>query len=86
MIDSVQILLFFVITTLTILLVIIGWQIFQILIEVRKMLIKFNTIIDNSINISGNISKSIQDISGFAEGFKAVFSIINFFKKNKENE
>ena len=46
MLDTTQILLFAVVTILTVLLVFIGWQIFQILGEVRKMLQKFNTMVD----------------------------------------
>ena len=38
MIEPTQVLLFGVVTVLTIVLVFIGWQIFQILSEIRKML------------------------------------------------
>lgn len=84
MTEPVQILLFAVVIILTILMVIIGWQIFLIFSEIRKMLIKFNTMTDSAVSLTGNIGKSLQNLSGFTEGLKAVFGIFRFFKKKGE--
>ena len=87
MIDATQVLLFIVVITLTTLTVIIGWQIFQILSEIRKMLIKFNTIVDNGVTLSGSLGKSFQNLTGFTEGLRAVFGIFRLFsKKEKKDE
>lgn len=83
MTDPTQILFFAIAVVLTILTVIIGWQIFQILSEIRKMLLKFNTVIDNTVSITGNIGKSFQNLSGFSEGLRAIFGIFRLFKKKE---
>lgn len=86
MTESTQILLFAVVIVLTILMVIIGWQIFQILSEIRKMLMKFNSVADEAVTLTGNIGKSVKSLSGFSEGLKTVFSIFHIFKKKKSKE
>ena len=86
MLDTTQILLFAVVTILTVLLVFIGWQIFQILGEVRKMLQKFNTMVDGAVNMTGNLGKSFEKLSGFGEGVQAVFSIFKLFSGKKEKK
>jgi hypothetical protein len=86
MTEPTQILLFAVVITLTTLTVIIGWQIFQILSEIRKMMIKFNTMVDGAVTISGSLTKSFQSMSGFTEGLKAVFGIFSLFKKKEKKD
>ncbi|OGG33557.1 hypothetical protein A3G68_05845 [Candidatus Gottesmanbacteria bacterium RIFCSPLOWO2_12_FULL_42_10] len=86
MLDTTQILLFAVVTILTVLLVFIGWQIFQILGEVRKMLQKFKTMVDGAVNVTGNLGKSFEKLSGFGEGVQAVFSIFKLFSGKKEKK
>lgn len=84
MIEPIQILLSAVIVILTVMMVLIGWQIFQILFELRKMLVKFNTMVDGAVTISGNIGKSFKDLTGFSEGLKTVLGFMKIFKRKKE--
>ncbi len=86
MIEPTQILLFAVIITLTILMIFIGWQIFQILSEIRKMLMKFNTMADSAVTVSTNIGKSFQNINGFSEGFKSVLGVFKILKRKPKEE
>lgn len=83
MTESYQILLFAVISALTIMLVVIGYQIFQIFSEVKKMLVKFNTMVDGAVSISNTLGKSVQNLNGFTAGVKAVFKLLGIFKKDK---
>lgn len=83
MTESYQILLFFVIAILTAMLVVIGWQIFQILSEIRKMLTKSNLIMDGAVSIGSSLTKSVQNLNGFTSGIKAVFKLLGIFKKDK---
>lgn len=85
MIEPAQILLFIVVVVLTTLTAIIGWQIYQILSEIKKMFSKFNLMADNAVNLTSHISNSLRNISGFSEGLRTV---LRFFKvvKNKEKE
>lgn len=91
MIDPTQILLFTVVTSLTVLLIIIGIQVFLILKEVRRSFQKFNKILDDTATVSGTVSrsvnglsKSVDEISGFASGIKAAFKIFKVFEKKEE--
>ncbi|MBI4991282.1 hypothetical protein HZB96_04285 [Candidatus Gottesmanbacteria bacterium] len=86
MTESTQILLFAVVIVLTVLLSIIGWQIFQILSEIRKMLTKFNVMVDGAVTISGNLGKSFKDLSGFSEGIKTVLGFLKIFKKGEKKD
>lgn len=85
MIEPTQILIFVVVVVLTSLTVVIGWQIFQILAEIRKMLSKFNVMADGAVNMTQNLGKSFQNLNGFSDGLKAVLGMFKFFKK-KENK
>ena len=86
MIEPTQILLFAVVTVLTIILVLIGWQIILILAEVRKMIMKFNTMVDNAVSISGSVGKSFEKLSGVSEGVSAVFSLFRMFSGKKDKK
>lgn len=87
MIDSIQILLFTVVIILTLIAVIVGWQLFKILAEINKLLVKINSMADGAASISGNLSKSFKDLSGFSEGLKTVLNFLKLFKKGaKKNE
>jgi len=91
MIEPIQILLFLVIVVLTSLTAIIGWQVFQILSEIRKMLSKFNVLADGAVNMTQSLGRSFQNLNGFSEGLKTVLGIFKVFKKkdtgkDKKNE
>lgn len=87
MLDPAQILLFAVAIILTILLVIIGWQIYLVLAEFRRTLIRLNSLADWVKTFSGSISKSVNTMSGFTEGVKTIVNFISLFKKKeKKNE
>ena len=87
MIEPTQILLFIVIVVLTSLSVIIGWQIYQILSEIRKMLSKFNLMANGAVNMTQSIGNSFHNLYGFSDGLKAILSIFKVFKRrDKKNE
>lgn len=83
MIEPVQVLLFAVVITLTILVVVIGLQIYYILSEVRKIFSKFNTMADGAVTITNNVGQSFQNLSGFSQGLRAILGLFGFFKKKK---
>jgi hypothetical protein len=84
--QTTTILLVIVVLTLTAVLALIGWQIIQILLEIRLMLKKTNSMMDHAANFTGNIGKSFQSLGGFGDGVKAVFGIMKHFKKRDEKE
>lgn len=92
MIDSVQLILLLVIITLTVLLVILGVQVFYILRDLRQTVKKTNKILDNADSITEGIEGPISAISSFVLGAKAtsLLSIArlvkNFLGRDREDE
>lgn len=81
MIEPTQILLFVVVVVLTSLTVIIGWQIYLIFSEIRKMLSKFNLMADGAVNMTQSLGRSFQNLNGFSDGLKTVLRAFKIFKK-----
>lgn len=92
MVDSVQIVLLFVIVALTILLIILGIQVFLILSEFRKTITRANHILENADSIAQSIKEPIEALSSLTFGIKAtsLISIVKFIKsllsRDKEEE
>lgn len=85
--QTTTILLVVVVLILTGVLALIGWQIVQILMEVRLMLKKVNSMMEQASQLTGNLGKSLQSFSGFGEGIRSAFSLIHLFKrKDKKDE
>lgn len=92
MIDSVQVILLFVIIILTILLVALGIQVFFILREVKRTVTKANKVLDDTSMITESVSRPLSSIATIAMGFKAgslvsVFKLLkNFLSKDEEEK
>src|SRR5574342_365127 len=92
MIDAVQLILLSVIITLTVLLVILGVQVFYILRDLRKTVKKTNKILENAEGITEGIQGPITAISSFVLGTKAtsIASLLGFIKhllgKDKDDD
>ena len=71
MIDPAQTALFLVIIVLTLLLIILGIQVFFILRELRKTINKTNKILDDTGAITESVSGPISSFSSIAMGLKA---------------
>lgn len=79
--DSAQIILIIVIILLTIVLAVLGIQVFFILREFRKTVSKANKVLDNTSVITQSVSAPISSLSGIATGIKTGAAFINLFKK-----
>lgn len=88
MVDLTQVLLVFVITTLTILLTVVGIQVVGILREVRKMLEKANKIIADAGIISESFTKPFTSgagmVSGIKEGLKVARLVLERLRSEKD--
>lgn len=87
MLDPTQTLLVAVITTLTILLTIIGIQVVQILKEVKKTLEKVNGMLDKSDHLLTSIAEPLEEMSDFFSGLKkgaGVLTLLSRFIKKKK--
>jgi len=85
MIDPAQTALFLVIIVLTILLLVLGIQVFFILRQLRKTLEKANKILDDTGVVTESISGPISNISSIASGVKTGALIAKIFSKKKHN-
>mgnify|MGYP001566719394 CR=1 FL=1 len=86
MFDPAQILLFIVIITLTILLLILGIQVFFILRDLRKTITKANKVLDNTGEITESVSAPISSISSVLMGLKAGGVIAKILRRVTDEE
>lgn len=81
MIDPAQTALFLVIIVLTILLLVLGVQVFFILRGLRETIDKANKVLDDTGVITESVSGPISNLSSLATGIKTGAAIAQLFKK-----
>lgn len=89
MIDPAQTALFLVIIVLTILLLVLGIQVFFILRELRKTIDKANKVLDDTGVITESVSGPISSLSTLVMGVKTgatVASLLNLTKKKSSKK
>lgn len=89
MTDPAQTALFLVVVALTILLVVLGIQVYFILRELRKTIDKANKVLDDTGVITESVSKPISSLSSLTMGLKTgatIAKILNGGKKKHKDE
>ena len=86
MIDPAQTALFLVIIALTILLVVLGVQVFFILKGLRKTIEKANKILDDAGSITESVSGPISSLSSLSMGLKTGAILAKLFNKKKHHK
>ncbi len=86
MIDPVQAVLLLVIVLLTILLLVLGVQIFFILKELRNTLHRATRILENTEAITESVSEPMSFISSFLLNTKALSTIAKILRKTRDGE
>lgn len=86
MIDAAQAVLLFVLLILTILLLVLGIQVFFILRELRQTVTKANKVLDDAGMITESVSGPISTFSNLAAGVKTGAIIAGLIKKRKTHE
>lgn len=90
MVDSTQVLLIIVVVILTILLSVVGVQVFFILREVQRSIQKVNKMLDDAGTISESISKPIASLSNSITGASGIAGLLGWLasrkKRKKEKE
>lgn len=81
--DAAQTALFVIIIILTILLVVLGVQVFFILRDFRKTIQKANSILDDAEGITQSISEPINTFSTLLMGLKTGAAFMDMFKSKK---
>lgn len=74
MIDTVQAVLLFVILLLTIILVVLGVQVFFILRDVRSSIARVNKLLDTAEDLTQNLSEPMSFISGIISSTRSLSS------------
>lgn len=82
--DTAQILLITVVSVLTLLLLLLGIQVFFILREVKNTLSKANKVLDDAGVISGSISRPVESLSTVMSGIKLGSIITSFLSKSMD--
>ena len=85
MIDPAQTVLFLVVIILTVLLVVLGVQVFFILRELRKTLEKVNLVLDDAAMITESVSKPISSLSSLTMGLKTGATIARILSGGKKS-
>jgi uncharacterized membrane protein YqiK len=90
--DTAQLLLIVVVVILTGLLLILGIQVFLILKEFRRTLIKANKLLDDIESLTESIANPISQFSAFTASFKtgtviaSALKLLPFFQTKKHKE
>lgn len=85
MIDAAQAVLLIVILILTVLLLVLGIQIFFILRELRWTVRKANKVLDDAGSITESVSGPISSLSSLATGIKTGALVAGLLKRKKKN-
>lgn len=87
MIDTAQTALLFVVLILTVLLLVLGVQVFFILRELRDTVSKANKVLDDTGLITESVSGPISNLSNLATGVRVGSTIARLFsKRDKEGK
>ena len=84
--DTMQILLIITLGTMTIFSVIIGIQLILVLKELKKTLGTINKITSGFESIGMGMEKGFEEISGFMNGFKALFKLFELIAPKKNDK
>ena len=84
MIDTAQAVLLFVLFVLTILVLVLGVQVFFILRELKQTVMKANKILDDAAIISKSVSGPVSSLSSLAAGVKTGALLAGLLKRKKE--
>lgn len=81
MTQTAQIIIVSVITVLTVVLSLVGFQAFLLLKELRESVMRTNKILNDVDNVTTKLSHSSDSLTGMFEGLRAVVGLVGAFKK-----
>lgn len=83
MIDTVQAVLLFVIVLLTVLLLVLGVQVYSLLKELRTTILRANKVLENTETITGSVSEPMSLLSTFLLGTRSIAKILKNSKRDE---
>lgn len=84
--DLTQIILIIAISALTVILVLVGIEVFKVAREIRILISKFSHIIDDVEEVSGAVSKQIINFSDFLASAKTTFELAKVLFKHGDKK
>lgn len=84
--DPVQLTIIVISFVLTLLLVVLGIQVWQILREMKISLTKMNSMLDDAKKVTSTVGESVSGLAGIASGIKAALSVFKTWRKHGDNE
>lgn len=81
-IDAAEVVLIFVLIVLTVLLIVLGIQVFLILKEFRKTVTKANKVLDDTGTITQSVSGPLSNLSSIGTSFKfgSVLTVVKIIR------
>lgn len=86
MVDPIQIFFVVIVTTLTVLLVIIGVEVFKILRQTQTTLKRVNGVLDDVETITSSVSGPVEKLSGLVQGLHQGANFVNFIQTLMEKK
>lgn len=83
--DPIQLVIIVISLALTILIVVLGIQVFFILKEIRRSMQKMNKILDDFGKVTGSVGEGAQNLSGLVSGIKAGMGVFSSLRKKGED-
>lgn len=84
--DPVQITIIAISFILTLLLVVLGVQVWYIFKEIRTSFTKMNSMLDDAKKVTSTVGDSVREFSGVASGIRAALSVFKIFRKKTAKE
>ena len=84
--DPIQLTIIVISFVLTLLLVILGVQVWYIFREIRISFTKMNGMLDDAKKVTGTIGDSVSGMAGVASGIRAALSVFKVFRKKEKDE
>ena len=84
--ETAQIVIISVITILTIVITLVGFQAYMLLKELRQSVKTSNHILEEVDGMTTKLSHSADSVSGMFEGLRAAVGLIGAFKKSADHD
>ncbi len=84
--DIVQLTIIIISIVLTLLVVVLGVQVWFILKEMRLSLQKINKMLEDFGKVTGSVGEGVSNLSGLVSGMKAGLSVFSAFRKRGEKD
>lgn len=84
--DVTQIIIIASLTAVTAVIIVCGVWLISILKELKKTIIKTNTILDDTKSVTSCLVKPVSGVSEFIQGFKSGYDLLTSFFKKKETK